>query len=562
MTGSTNLTKFLAMSMSMLCMVCTVAAGKTIYVDDDGPADFNSIQAAIDDANDVDEVIVSPGVYNENINFGGKNIVLRSTNPDSPKVVANTVIDGGFKGHTVTFAGTETPDCILSGFTITRGRNTYWCDGLGGGIFGNGTFSTIEHNLIYNNKALPVCGPADGLGGGIYNCDGLIQDNMIFGNVARGDEFLSAGGGLYGCDGTIRNNVIAGNSAWLRGGGLFKCNGEIINCTVCYNRNGGIDMCSGPIRNCILWANVDDLRDANAVFSCIEDNDVGQGNIHHDPCFVDTGYWDPHETPGDPYDDFWINGDYHLKSQAGRWDEKEGRWTKDDVTSPCIDAGDPLSPIGEEPFPNGGRINMGAYGGTAEGSKSYFGGPVCETVIAGDINGDCRVDFSDLALMAAHWLQDRSRRGATTTYKFLPDQSTMIWHVGRAGWSIPHSIEGQFQLTVDFDAGVARFEQVSAVLTNGQPPPTHPDVNLNGKSLGDLFLMCQLVGTIVSDTAVHFEGHFDFDESDESLERIVVVEVSFRDNSVYLTGTSKFSKVVPDASAYSLDAVAVVVTEP
>jgi len=408
MTGSTNLTKFLAMSMSMLCMVCTVAAGKTIYVDDDGPADFNSIQAAIDDANDVDEVIVSPGVYNENINFGGKNIVLRSTNPDSPKVVANTVIDGGFKGHTVTFAGTETPDCILSGFTITRGRNTYWCDGLGGGIFGNGTFSTIEHNLIYNNKALPVCGPADGLGGGIYNCDGLIQDNMIFGNVARGDEFLSAGGGLYGCDGTIRNNVIAGNSAWLRGGGLFKCNGEIINCTVCYNRNGGIDMCSGPIRNCILWANVDDLRDANAVFSCIEDNDVGQGNIHHDPCFVDTGYWDPHETPGDPYDDFWINGDYHLKSQAGRWDEKEGRWTKDDVTSPCIDAGDPLSPIGEEPFPNGGRINMGAYGGTAQASKSYFGKPICETIIAGDINGDCKVDFADLALMASHWLESNA----------------------------------------------------------------------------------------------------------------------------------------------------------
>jgi hypothetical protein len=153
----------------------------------------------------------------------------------------------------------------------------------------------------------------------------------------------------------------------------------------------------------------------------------------------------------------------------------------------------------------------------------------------GDLNQDCRVDFLDLAILASHWMEDNSPRGAvTTTYKFLPDQSTMIWHVGRAGWSIPHSIEGQFQLTVDFDAGFARFEQVSAVLTNGQPPPSHPDVNLNGKSLGDLFLMCQLVGTIVSDTAVHFEGHFDFDES---LERIVVVELSFRDSLVYLSGT-------------------------
>jgi hypothetical protein len=102
----------------------------------------------------------------------------------------------------------------------------------------------------------------------------------------------------------------------------------------------------------------------------------------------------------------WIDGDYHLKSQAGRWDANEGRWTKDEVTSPCIDAGDPASPIGLEPFPNGGIINMGAYGGTAEASKSYFGKPVRETIVAGDINGDCKVDFKDFAFMAFHWLED------------------------------------------------------------------------------------------------------------------------------------------------------------
>ncbi len=48
---------------------------------------------------------------------------------------------------------------------------------------------------------------------------------------------------------------------------------------------------------------------------------------------------------------------------------------------------------------------MGAYGGTAGASKSYFGGPICETVIAGDINGDCIVDFKDAAIMMNHWLQ-------------------------------------------------------------------------------------------------------------------------------------------------------------
>jgi len=33
---------------------------------------------------------------------------------------------------------------------------------------------------------------------------------------------------------------------------------------------------------------------------------------------------------------------------------------QDEVTSPCINAGDVDGPIGFEPFPNGGVINMGA----------------------------------------------------------------------------------------------------------------------------------------------------------------------------------------------------------
>jgi hypothetical protein len=127
----------------------------------------------------------------------------------------------------------------------------------------------------------------------------------------------------------------------------------------------------------------------------------GVGNISTNPQFVDPGHWQD-----DPPTGTWVGGNYHLKSQAGRWDVNEGRWTKDKVTSLCIDAGDPSSPIGYEPFPNGGIINMGAYGGTIEASKSYFGKPPCETIIAGDINGDCKVDFKDFALMAFHWLEE------------------------------------------------------------------------------------------------------------------------------------------------------------
>jgi len=80
--------------------------------------------------------------------------------------------------------------------------------------------------------------------------------------------------------------------------------------------------------------------------------------------------------PGIPV---WATGDYHLKSQGWSWNGRQGKWTWDDATSPCIDAGDPAMPIGEEaPCAAGGplreragantRINMGAYGGTAEAS--------------------------------------------------------------------------------------------------------------------------------------------------------------------------------------------------
>lgn len=131
-----------------------------------------------------------------------------------------------------------------------------------------------------------------------------------------------------------------------------------------------------------------------------------------DPCFARAAYWghaDDPNIPVEPSDPnaIWVDGDYHLISQAGRWNPKSQTWVRDDVTSPCIDAGNPMSPIGYEPFPNGGRDNMGAYGGTVEASKSYFGEPVCETIVAGDINGDCKVNFKDFAIIALHWLEER-----------------------------------------------------------------------------------------------------------------------------------------------------------
>ena len=131
----------------------------------------------------------------------------------------------------------------------------------------------------------------------------------------------------------------------------------------------------------------------------------GQGNLDADPLFARIGYWDDNGTR-EPSDDIWVDDDFHLQSQAGRWNPDSQSWVQDGVTSPCIDSGNPMSPIGWELFPNGGFANMGAYGGTPKASKTYFGEPVCETIVAGDINGDGQVDRADLEIMALHWTDE------------------------------------------------------------------------------------------------------------------------------------------------------------
>jgi parallel beta-helix repeat protein len=92
------------------------------------------------------------------------------------------------------------------------------------------------------------------------------------------------------------------------------------------------------------------------------------------------------------------NGDYHLLSERGRYWPAHDVWVLDDVTSPCIDGGDPdVSPYNER-MPNGGRINMGAYGNTAYASMS-------EWPLKHDSNFDGVVNMLDLAELALEWLE-------------------------------------------------------------------------------------------------------------------------------------------------------------
>jgi len=128
------------------------------------------------------------------------------------------------------------------------------------------------------------------------------------------------------------------------------------------------------ISNCIFYNNADgDLFGCSARHSWLLEEP-------NEPLFADVN-----------------TGDYHLLSERGRHRPSTGEWILDEATSPCVDGGDPnINPMNER-MPNGGRINMGAYGGTPYASMS-------EWPLAGDVSRDGVVNFRDIAIVAGQWL--------------------------------------------------------------------------------------------------------------------------------------------------------------
>ena len=303
---------------------------------------YDFIQYAINDARNGDEIVVPQDVYTENISLRGKNITVRSTDPNDPNSIAATVVSG-LDDATVTFQGGEDADCILSGLTITGGDIGVYCSGAA---------PTIRNCIITGNagaglKAWSVSDPT-------------ITGSTIAGNGGVGVE-ASFGRGVTSYV-TITNATIVGNA----GGGIFSGIVTVANSIIYYNDG-------------------DQIGDgATVTYSDVQGGYPGDGNLDCDPCFADP-----------------CNGDYHLKSENGRWSPLSQRWVFDDVTSLCIDGGDPASNWKPELWPHGQRINMGAYGGTPEASMSL--------ILAGnaaDFDFDNDVDFCDFNRFAESYKRE------------------------------------------------------------------------------------------------------------------------------------------------------------
>ncbi|MHC4086485.1 MAG: right-handed parallel beta-helix repeat-containing protein, partial [Planctomycetota bacterium] len=176
---------------------------------------FATIQKGIDTAEDDDTIIVYPSLYTEYINFLGKNVTLKSTNPTNSNIVKTTTIEG-----MVMFRGTEVANCKLTGFNIDG-----YITGFDREIDPNGanhTHATISHCVLENFWT--------GCGQLIYACDGTIS-NCTIANIG------------YMC---LRPSPVPA---------IVGCHGLIQNCTF-VDVADGIEVFEGgtcTIKNCILY---------------------------------------------------------------------------------------------------------------------------------------------------------------------------------------------------------------------------------------------------------------------------------------------------------------------
>ncbi len=330
----------------------SLALASTIHV----PGDYPTIQGGIDAASEGDTVLVDDGTYIENIDFMGKAIAVMSENGP-----ISTIIHIALSGVPVVyFHNDEGRNSVIQGFTIS-GDWSYW------GVYCVSSSPLIYNNIIKNHETgvravygsplirrneISHCDHSDiapHKGGAVfleYSSNAIVDSNFAHHNgahVAAGMDFSFCSNIL------IERNLIMSNTASDYIGGLVlnNCNGiDLLNNTIV--KNVALDLYLGSVTfhhceginivNNICsfnqeWGILDygansgvtvDYNDAyNNVAGDIGGLTPGPNNVYEDPLFVDLE-----------------NDDYHLQAE-----------------SPCIDAGDPASPLD----PDGTIADMGAY---------------------------------------------------------------------------------------------------------------------------------------------------------------------------------------------------------
>ena len=193
---------------------------------------YNTIQAALDDADSGNTIEVADGTYDETIDFpSGKKVILQSVNGPS-----STTIRGDHNSSTV-ILGNSLPGTTIEGFTITHAVGL-----IGGGIFNDVGNLTIYNCIISGNTAVfdgggienfgtltitgasTISGNTVYWGGGINNSGTLTitGESTVSGNTAD----LGGGIYIYSLYTTITASIISDNSADSNGGGIYIYSGS------------------------------------------------------------------------------------------------------------------------------------------------------------------------------------------------------------------------------------------------------------------------------------------------------------------------------------------------
>ena len=181
------------------------------------PSEYTTIQAAIDASLAGDTVVIADGVYtdigNKNLDFGGKELTVRSASGD-PK---RCVIDCEGEGHGFIFHSQEAADSVVDGLSIINGsRETGATEEQRGGAI----LCTAQSNPSIRNCIFRLNRATDG--GALACVDGsqpTVTQCQFFDNYAR------FRGGAFFCDDsspTITDCLIRDNLSNVNGGGLYS----------------------------------------------------------------------------------------------------------------------------------------------------------------------------------------------------------------------------------------------------------------------------------------------------------------------------------------------------
>ncbi|MBL7046230.1 MAG: right-handed parallel beta-helix repeat-containing protein [Candidatus Marinimicrobia bacterium] len=218
------------------------------------PGDYSTIQLAINAAADfpidVDTIVVQPGTYVENLDFAGKNVVLKSLYGAN-----STFLEPSNPNYPIVWLyNAETNETQIDGFTL-RGAS------INAGVF------------KFQGRAQPI----------VKNC--IITQNNLPGNAIYGHY---TGVKFENC---LFHNNIADNMINFDASDITP---YIINCTFTENSGRSVEAGSSTtnppiIINSIFFGNVgQDLTgtiDAN--YSLVEGGYFGTGNINVSPMFSD-----------------------------------------------------------------------------------------------------------------------------------------------------------------------------------------------------------------------------------------------------------------------------------